>query len=125
MLSYGVYTYICMYKHHEERFQNVLSANPEIDFAMPMPSLEICGKLFTKTQTLNLVLALQAHFLEWSFMRFGKELFIYICICRYHIYIYMSCIYAIYNRYVIYIVHTSNIMPSPGMSRSNQIFGKW
>ena len=33
--------------------------------------------LFTKTQSLNMALPLQAHFLEWHLMRFGKELFIY------------------------------------------------
>ena len=65
---------------------------------MPMPSSEImlwkialhkylytdthrftytCEKPFTKTQSLNLGLALQAHFLEWHLTRFGKELFIY------------------------------------------------
>ena len=35
-----------------------------------------CEKLFTKTQSLNLALALQAHFLEWGLTRFGKEIFI-------------------------------------------------
>ena len=30
---------------------------------------------FTQTQSLNLALALQAHFLEWCLTRFGKELF--------------------------------------------------
>ena len=38
----------------------------------------ICEKLFTKTQSLNLALALQAHFLEWRLTRFGKELFIWL-----------------------------------------------
>ena len=33
--------------------------------------------IFTKTQSLNLTLALQAHFLEWRLMRSGKELFVY------------------------------------------------
>ena len=41
----------------------------------------IFGKLFTKTQPMNLALTLQAHFLEWHLMRFGKELFIYIEVC--------------------------------------------
>ena len=40
--------------------------------------IHICENLSTKTQSLNLVLALQAHFLKWRLMRFGKELFIYI-----------------------------------------------
>ena len=63
---------------------------------MPMPTLEIMfwkralhkyvhtythiyisEKLFTKIEWLNLAFALQAHFLEWHLMRFGKELFIY------------------------------------------------
>ena len=35
-----------------------------------------CEKVFTKTQTLDLIWALQAHFLEWRLMCFGKELFI-------------------------------------------------
>ena len=33
-------------------------------------------KLFTKAQSLNWAVALQAHFREWLLMRFGKELFI-------------------------------------------------
>ena len=33
-----------------------------------------CEKLFTKTQSLNLALVLQARFLEWRLTRFGKEL---------------------------------------------------
>ena len=32
-----------------------------------------CEKLFTKTQSLNSVLALQANFLEWRLTRFGKK----------------------------------------------------
>ena len=35
----------------------------------------ICEKLFMKTQSLNLPLALQAHFLEWRLTRFEKEIF--------------------------------------------------
>ena len=35
----------------------------------------ICEKFFTEAPSLNLVLALQAHFLEWRLTRFGKELF--------------------------------------------------
>ena len=37
----------------------------------------ICEKLFTKTPSFNLALALalEAHFLEWRLMHFGKELF--------------------------------------------------
>ena len=82
---------------YEELFsKNALSAIPKIDVVMPMPSSEImfckralhkyvhvyayihiCKKLFAKTQSLNLALALQAHFfLEWRLTRFGKELFI-------------------------------------------------
>ena len=67
-------------------FQNALGANPKMEIAMPMPSLEIviwkralhiyiCEKLFTKTESLNFALALQAHFLEWRLTHFGKELF--------------------------------------------------
>ena len=41
--------------------------------------INICEKLFTKTPSLNLTLALQAHFLELRLTRFGKELFIYRC----------------------------------------------
>ena len=37
----------------------------------------ICEKFFFKAQSMNLELALQAHFLEWRLMCFGKELFIY------------------------------------------------
>ena len=47
----------------------------------------IVEKLFTKTQSLNLALALQAHFLEWRLTRFGKELFIYtimVCYLKQH-----------------------------------------
>ena len=36
-----------------------------------------CETLFTKTQSLNSALTLQAHFLEWRLTRFGKEVFIY------------------------------------------------
>ena len=75
-------------------FQSVLSTSPKIDAAMPMSSSEImfwkralhnyvhiyikniCEKVFSKTLSLNLTLALQAHFGEWRLMRFGKELFI-------------------------------------------------
>ena len=64
---------------------------------MPMPNLELgkelfinmyictrtytCEKLFSKTQSLNLVLALQANFPEWRLARFGKELFIFCKSC--------------------------------------------
>ena len=34
------------------------------------------GKLFSKTGTLNLTLALQTRFVDWRLSRFGKELFI-------------------------------------------------
>ena len=34
-------------------------------------------KLFTKTQSLNLALALQAHFLKWRLPHLGKEFFTY------------------------------------------------
>ena len=73
----------------------MLSANPEINVSIPMPSSEvmfwkralhkyvhvytyiyILEKLFTKTQSLNSALTLQTHFREWRFTRFGKELFI-------------------------------------------------
>ena len=61
---------------------------------MPMPSLEImfwkvalhkylhiythiymCEHVFTKTQSLNLALALQAHFREWCLILFWKRVF--------------------------------------------------
>ena len=62
---------------------------------MPMPGKElfmnmyiytpiyIFEKLFTKAKTLNLALALQAHFLEWRLTRFGKELFNYFALFSY------------------------------------------
>ena len=40
-------------------------------------SIYTCEKLFTKNQSLNLALALQAHFLEWRLAPFEKELFIW------------------------------------------------
>ena len=47
-----------------------------------------------KTQSLNLALALQAHFLGWRLTRFGKELFIYVgAVCSNMarwVYIYLS-----------------------------------
>ena len=70
-------------------FQTTLSANPKIDVAMRMPTSQImfcksaiqkyvhiyaCEKLFNKTQSLKLALALRTHFLEWRLTRFGKEL---------------------------------------------------
>ena len=38
--------------------------------------IHTCEKVFSKTQSLNLGLTLQAHFLEWRLTRFGKERFI-------------------------------------------------
>ena len=35
--------------------------------------IHICEKLFTKTQSLNSALALQAHFLAWRLMDFGAS----------------------------------------------------
>ena len=59
---------------------------------------------FAKTQTFNLALELQAHFLEWRLARFGKVLFIYIyayfCCCK--IYIYIINVYFIVARVHIY-----------------------
>ena len=86
-------------------FQNAISATQKIKFAMPMPSLEImisnitlpryiyiyiymrftsyicahihiCKRLFSKTQSMNLALVLQADYFEWRLSSFGKELFI-------------------------------------------------
>ena len=87
--------YICASEWYIKRiwralFQNTISVNTKIEFAIPIPSLEIMFwkgglykcvhiyahyqiKLSTKTQSLNVALALQAHFLEWHL---GKELFI-------------------------------------------------
>ena len=55
----------------------------EMEFFINMyisTDMYICVKLFTKTQSLNLALSLQAHFLEWNLTPFGgkKALHMYI-----------------------------------------------
>ena len=77
-------------------FQNAITANRKIEFAMPKPSSEsifwkralhnyahiyiyiyICEMFFCKAQSMNLVLALQVHFFfRWRLSHFIKELFI-------------------------------------------------
>ena len=48
----------------------------------------ICEKLFSKTQSTNLAVALQTYlFLEWCLFRFGKELFIYLNLLPLYIYV--------------------------------------
>ena len=77
-------------------YQNAISANLKTEVAMPMPMpsseiifwkralnkhvhiythIYICEKLLSKTQSMNLALALQAHDLEWRLAHFAKELF--------------------------------------------------
>ena len=86
--------YICTYIYiRRALFQNTLNTNPKIDVALQMPSSEImilkralhkyvhiyiCEKLFAKTHSLNLTLALQAHCFGMALNAFWKELFIYI-----------------------------------------------
>ena len=85
-----------------------MSANPKIEFAMTMPSSEIlfwksalrkyvhiyayrhiCEKLFFKTQSMNLALALEAHFFNGAYCALEKS-FIYILHVYLNIYRYFS-----------------------------------
>ena len=102
-----------------------------------------CEKLFTKTHSLNMALALQAHFLEWCLVRFGKELFIYVFvfICRRKLWIKycyvslslspslsLSLSLSIYIYIYIYIhiyiyIYMQNWLPIKGVL--HQIHGDW
>ena len=99
-----IYIYICVYlkssSYIHTLFQNAISTIPKIDVAMSLPSSEvmfkkrashnmytyvfICEKIFSKTQSMNLPLALQAQFLKWRLSHFGRGLFIYRCLIYLH-----------------------------------------
>ena len=92
-------------------FQDGLSAIPENELEMPMPSsktvfwsrafhicvymhniyVHIYEEFFSRTWSSTLALALQYQFLEWCLTCFGKELFI----CRYMYVLYVCIMYVL------------------------------
>ena len=76
-------------------------------------------KLFSKTLCMSLQLAVEAHFLEWRFPCFGKELFICVfkCICTNAYIIIIDRIYmCVYYITLVCVIHLGRPLVTIGSS---------